>query len=591
MATKYRTCHLCEATCGLTLEVEGNRVVSAKGDPDDSFSRGYLCPKGAAIGKLHEDPDKLKQPMKRKPDGTFEPIGWDEAYRLAGEGLSAVVRKHGRHALAHYIGNPVVHHVGALYGSEQWREVSGSRNRYTANSQDVNPHLVANTTMFGMQFAQPVPDLSRSKLLVIMGANPLASNGSLMTAPGMGRRLRDIQKRGGRVLVIDPRRSETAAIADEHWPIRPGTDALLLLAIAQTLLAEGLTDTEYLARYTRGTGGLGGLLEPFAPEHVVVRLGGKITADAIKALARDLAARKGYVYGRLGMCLSPFAGLTCWGLKLVNLLTGSIDREGGALFAEGLASHLFDLSFGRGSYDRYRSPQGAPEVNAEYPCHILADQIERGLADPKAPEAVFGMVTICGNPVLSAPNGPRIAAAFTKLEFMVSVDIYLSETARLADLVLPPRSSLYDPQFDPVFQQVAVESYARWSEPVFDAKEHGVTQPSEFELLTRLTHEVFSRAPRAGFKGKRKGFRAWLGTKLSVEGISDLLIRTGPRGDRFLLFSEGLNLKKLRKAEHGLPTEPLRAGRLASKIKHPDGRIDLAPAVYRADLPRLLKEL
>jgi anaerobic selenocysteine-containing dehydrogenase len=586
MRTAYRTCPLCEACCGLALELEGDRVVKVRGDEKDPFSKGYLCAKGAALGRLHNDPARLRRPLVRGQDGAFREAGWDEAIERAAEGLAGVIARHGRRsALAHYIGNPIVHDLGALLASETFHTLVCTRNRFTANSQDANPHLVMNLLMFGMQSAQPVPDLNRARHLIILGANPLASNGSLMTAPAVGARLRAIMKRGGRVVVIDPRRTETARIASEHLPIRPGGDAALLLAMAQTLLAEGIHDRAFCDRWTRGAEALPGLLAPFTPERVGPMVGSGLTPETVRRLARDLVRERGVVYARVGVCLSPFAGLAVWALNLVNALAGALDRRGRAMFPEGPADGLFRHPPFRGSYDSFRSPQGAPEINGEYPCHLLAEQIERGVADAKAREAVFGLVVFSGNPVLSAPNGRRIARALDQLEHMVAVDIYLSETARHADVVLPPASKLHGPHFDPILGQFAVERFARWSEPSLPPTGD---QPSEYDLVMRLTREVAERIPRRRARDHARLWAARAATRLSLERLADLLIRAGALGTPGW---RGLSLRKLRKHKHGVPARPLREGVLPRRLLHRDRRIDLAPEPVRRDLPRLVRAL
>ncbi|HBP16160.1 MAG TPA: dehydrogenase, partial [Planctomycetes bacterium] len=341
----HRPCHLCEASCGLTFEVEGERILAARNDPQDPFSRGYCCPKGLAIPAHFHDPDRLRRPLVRR-GGELVECGWEEALEAAAEGLAGVLRRRGRHALATYIGNPTVHNLGAMLGTEVWRRALPSRNRYTANSQDVNPHLLVNLLVFGMQLAQPVPDLERTSYLLIVGANPLVSNGSLMTAPGIGRRLKAIQARGGKLVVLDPRRTETARLACEHHFVWPGQDALLLLALAQVILAEGLEDAAFLARWGRPgvRQRLRDLLEPFTPEAAAPRVGPAFTPAHLRRLARELAQAEGAaVYARLGPCNSAQGGLAVWATLLLNALTGNLDRVGGSLFPEGLASWLFRL--------------------------------------------------------------------------------------------------------------------------------------------------------------------------------------------------------------------------------------------------------
>jgi anaerobic selenocysteine-containing dehydrogenase len=557
--------------CGLTLEVEGQRIVKVTNDADDPFSQGFCCPKGLAIDELHHDPSRLKRPLVRD-GGKLREASWEEALERASDGLAKVIRGHGKHAVGVYLGNPVVHNLGATLGAEVWRKLLRSRNRYTANSQDVNPHLLANYLMFGAQLSHPVPDLDRCRFLLVLGANPLVSNGSMMTAPAVGKRLRAIHSRGGRVVVIDPRRTETAAIADTHHVIRPGRDPLLLLALAREICAEGLWDREWLARHAEGYERLPALLEAFTPERVEPLLGSDLSADAIRALARELATAEGAaVYTRFGVCNTEFAGLTTWAGQLLNIVTGNLDRPGGVMFPEGPASWFFRQKDVRGSYDRYRSPQGCPEVNGEYPCHILADQIET--------QAIRGFVTFSGNPALSVPNGRRLRAALSSLDCLVSFDIYLSETAQLADVVLPPRSSLHDPHFDMVFAHLAVADTARWSPPVFGPTD----QPSEWELITQLASRVHKKS---GLGGTRKRAIGWLMKRLGVERVAGALIRFGPMGAGANPLSGKLTRERLARHPHGLPIRPL-TPRLADRVVHANGKIRLTPEPYVQDLPRL----
>lgn len=580
--TVHRACHLCEASCGLTFEVEGDRITSVRNDPDDPFSRGFCCPKGLALADLHHDPDRLTTPLVRRADGAFAPASWPEALDRAADGLARVIARHGLDALGVYLGNPVVHHLGAMLGTEVFRALFPTRNRYSANSQDATPHLLVNHLMFGMQLAHPVPDLDRARLLLVVGANPLVSNGSLMTAPRVGARLRAVQARGGKLVVVDPRRTETARLADEHLPLRPGADALLLLALAREVVAQGLEDRAFVARWCQGHERLPSLLAPFTPERVAPHLGlGEGAAATVRRLARELATtRPAAVYLRLGPCVTATGGLAVWAGHLLNLLTGNLDRAGGVLFPEGPLSWLFRLPFARGSFDAHRSPQGRPEVGGEYPCSILAEQVERGLADPRAPEAVRAMVVFAGNPVLSAPNGRRLARALASLECLVAVDCYLGETARHAHVVLPPRSALHDGGCDPVFPHFSVEDVARWTPPVVPPPPGSV---GEYEVIARLAAEVWRRAPRDRRRQPRLlGLLARAAPRLSPERLVALGLRLGPRR---------LSRAALEAHPHGLPTRPLAEGRLARRLFTPDRRVALAPAPLVEDLARLVAAL
>lgn len=564
----------------MTLEIEGDRLLSVRNDPEDPFSLGYCCPKGLAIEELHNDPDRLRRPLVRR-GGELVETGWDEAYAAAAEGLAGVIKRHGKHGLATYIGNPNVHHFGALLGTELWRQLLPTKNRYTANSQDVNPHLLINYLTFGMQLAHPVPDLDRIRFLLVVGANPSVSNGSLMTAPGMPSRLRAIQARGGKVVVLDPRRTETARLASEHHFVWPDRDGLLLLAMAHVILREGLEDAAFLERWARPgvVDRLRRALAPFTPLAVSGRIGPDLDAETVTRLALEFAGEKrSAVYGRLGPSNAAHGGLTIWAVTLLNALVGNLDRVGGSMFPEALGSWIFALPQSRGSYDRYRSPQGAAEISGEYPCHILADQIERGLADPTAEQAIFGLVTFAGNPILSVPNATRLRSAVEKLEFRVAVDIYRSETAQLADVVLPPRSPLHEPFFDTISTHFAVADVGRYSPPALPPPPD---QPSEYQLVARLASEVVRRT--RGLAGQVRA--RLLVASLSPERVVGPIVRFGPRGAG--IGPSGLTQARLARHVHGLEPTPLKEGRLKRRVFTPDRRIDLLPGPIRADLPRL----
>jgi anaerobic selenocysteine-containing dehydrogenase len=585
-STVFRACHLCEASCGLAFDVEGERIVDVRNDPDDPFSRGFCCPKGLAIADLHDDPDRLRRPLVRRTDGTFAEASWHAAIERAAEGLASVISRHGLDALGVYLGNPVVHNLGAMVGSEVVRALFPTRNRYSANSLDTNPHLLVNQLLYGMQLAQPVPDLDRTRYLLVLGANPLVSNGSLMTAPRVGARLRAIRARGGKVVVVDPRRTETARVADEHLAIRPGADALLLLALVRETVVEGRWDRAFLARWCAGWERLPDLLAPFTPERVAPHLGAGFAKDeptpaAIRRLARELSARgPAAVYVRLGPCTTATGALAVWAGHLLNLVTGNVDREGGVMFPEGPLSWLFRLGFARGTYATYTSPQGLPELGGEYPCTILAEQVERGQRDAAAAEAIHGLLVCSGNPVLSAPNGPRLSRAFASLEFMVAIDVYQGETARLANVILPPRSALHDEGVDPVFPHFSVEDVARWNPAVVPAP---AGAPSEFEVFARLAAGMWRRAPRDPRRQSRAlGLLARLAPRLSPGGLSALGARLGPRR---------LSKARLAAHPHGLPAQPLAPGRLARRLLTPDRRVVVAPEPLTRDLARLVRQL
>jgi anaerobic selenocysteine-containing dehydrogenase len=568
--------------CGLVVDTDdAGNVARITGDDDDVLSHGFLCPKAYALKELHEDPDRLRRPIRRH-GGAWVEIGWDEALALAAERLADIRERDGRGAVGYYAGNPTAHNTGALVGTLLMHAALDTEARFSASTVDQLPKQVANWLLWGNQYLFAVPDVDRTDLMVVLGANPVVSNGSIMSAPGMPRRLRALRRRGGRLIVIDPRRTETAALADEHHFIRPGSDALLLAALARTLLDDALgpaapgaaraaTGRAHASRLV-GKERLRALLEPFAPERVAAATG--IDAGVMRGLAAALAAtERAVLYGRIGTCTQPFGTLSSWLVDVVNLLAGNVDAEGGAMFPQPavdvvrLAPRL-GLAGGRG---RWRSRvRGAPEAMGELPASVLAEEI----ATPGAGR-MRALVTTAGNPVLSTPAGHRLAAALPSLEFMVSVDLYLNETTRHAHLILPPCSPLEQGHYDLALHAVAVRNTARWSAPVFTAP---ADAPGDWEILSRLAVGVAQRRGRRGLALALRGLRA-----LGLERALDLGLRAGPygRGVR-----GGLSMRRLREAPHGVdlgPLQPCLDGRIAT----PGGRIDLAPALMVDEVARL----
>ena len=458
--THFRSCPLCEATCGLAIEVDGDRVISVRGDDDDPFSRGYVCPKGAALADLHADPDRLRRPVRRAGD-RWEELGWDEALDLVATRLRETRATHGADAIAVYQGNPTAHNLGLMTFGQLALRTLGTKNMYSATSLDQLPHMLAALTMFGNQFLMPVPDVDRADLFICLGANPLASNGSLMTAPDMRGRLRAIQGRGGRVIVLDPRRTETAERADRHLFIRPGADAALLLAMIHVIFAEGL------ARPTRPAAGEDALRRAAAawtPERAAAITG--VAPDDVRELARALATTpRAVLYGRVGVCTQEFGGLAAWLCYAINALTGHLDEPGGLMFTTPAVDPVpLSRPLGlEGGFARWRSRvSGKPEFGGEYPMAAFAEEIET-----PGPGQIRALVTSAGNPVLSAPGGPRLERALAGLDFMVSIDPYINETTRLAHVILPPASALERADYDAALAAFSVRNVAKWSPAVF----------------------------------------------------------------------------------------------------------------------------
>ena len=461
--TALTACNLCEAICGLVLTLEPGpdgreRVTGVRGNPDDPLSRGHICPKGVAIADVYDDPDRLRRPLVRQPDGTLAETGWDEAVRAAVEGLAGVQERHGRDAVAAYLGNPNVHSLGSMTHGTQLVKALGSRNAYSATSVDQLPAQLAAHLLFGHQLLIPIPDLDRTDLFVVLGANPMASNGSLMTVPDFPGRLRELRARGGRMVVLDPRRTETAKAADEHHFVRPGTDAAVLLAMLNVVLSEGL---ERVPAYVDGVDVLRDAVAPFTPE-LAERVSG-VAADSIRGLAREVATtERAAVYGRMGVSTQGFGTVCAWAISCLNTVTGHLDVPGGVMFTDPAVDIVGRGLIGRGHHDRYRSRvRDLPETGSELPVATLADEM---LTPGKG--QVRGLLTVAGNPVLSTPDGARLDEAIAGLEFRVAVDIYLNETTRHADVVLPPTTTLERDHYDLAFHALAVRNTARFSRAV-----------------------------------------------------------------------------------------------------------------------------
>ena len=575
-STHLRTCNLCEAMCGIAIEVEGGRIRSIRGDIDDAFSRGHICPKAVALQDIHEDPDRLKRPLRRR-GSDWEEIGWGQAFGESAERLAAIQKAHGRQAVAVYQGNPTVHNHGSVLFGQLLLRSLGTRNLYSATSVDQLPQMLASLLMFGHQLLLPVPDIDRTRFLLILGANPLASNGSLMTAPGVERRLRELRERGGRIVVVDPRRTETAAMADRHVPIRPGTDALFLLALLQTLFAEDRVRPGRLANFSDGLAEVARLVGSFAPEAVADATA--VPAEMIRTLAREFAeAPSAVAYGRVGVSTQEFGGLASWLVNVLNAVTGNLDRVGGAMFTRPAIDLVaFATRLGqRGHFDKGRSRVRAlPEFGGEYPIATLAEEIETPGRDQ-----VRALVTSAGNPVLSTPNGGRLEKALAQLEFMVSIDIYLNETTRHAHLILPPTAALEHDHYDLVFHVLAVRNTAKYSPPLCvpaDDARH------DWQILLELARRL-DVAKGRNTLGRRL-MSAALGA-MGPRGLLDLLLRTGPYGKGLRPFGRGLSLRSLEHAPHGIDLGPL-APCLPDRLGTPSKRMDLAPGPFVQDMGRL----
>jgi anaerobic selenocysteine-containing dehydrogenase len=597
----HRICPLCEAGCGLELKISDNKVIGIRGHDDDVFSHGYICPKGASLKDLHEDPDRLRHPLIKR-DGKFVEASWDEAFAEIERRLPPILATHGADAVGAVIGNPTVHKAGLLLYFPRVARALGTRNVFSASTLDQMPKQLSVGLMFGNWLSFPVPDIERCDFLLMLGANPMVSNGSLWTVPDYRGKAKAMRARGGKIVVVDPRKNETAAVADEHHFIRPGADVFLLLGMANTLFDEKLVNLGRLAEHVKDMEALEAAVREYAPERVAARCG--IDADAIRSLARRLAsAERAAVYGRIGTCTQEYGTLCSWLVDVLNVLTGNLDREGGAMFAKAAAFAVNTMGkpgIGKGvSTGRRKSRvSGAPEVMGELPIVCLAEEIETaGEGQIKA------LITVAGNPVLSAPNGERLSAAFDRLDFMVSVDIYLNETTRHADVILPGLSPLEESHFDAAFPQFAWRNTVRFSEAVLP---RDTSRPAEWQILLKLAaiaqgkgahvdvdkldDELFADDVRR-LAGEHAD--AIIGAMSSMKGPErqiDLALRTGPYGDMFGRKPDGINLAKVRKAEGGIDLGALQP-RIPELLRTPSGKIEMAPPMLLDDLQRVAADL
>ncbi|ATH81085.1 dehydrogenase [Ectopseudomonas mendocina] len=563
----YRACHLCEAICGLAIETElqpdgSTQIRSIKGDPQDSFSRGHICPKAVALQDIQNDPDRIRQPMRRSGE-QWQAIAWDEAFELVAERLSAIRAEHGQNAVAVYQGNPSVHNYGLMTHSNYFLGLLKTRNRFSATSVDQLPHHLTSHLMYGHGLLIPIPDIDHTDFMLILGGNPLASNGSIMTVPDVEKRLKAIQARGGKLVVVDPRRSETAAIADQHLFVRPGSDAALLLALLNTLFAEGLTRGSHLP--VEGLESVRAAIAEFTAEAMSARCG--VPAATIRQLARDFAAAdKAVCYGRMGVSTQAFGTLCQWLVQLINLVTGNLDRVGGALCTMPAVDLVASTSGGH--FNRWQSRvSGLPEYGGELPVSALAEE----MLTPGEGQ-IRALVTVAGNPVLSTPNGRQLEQALQGLDFMLSVDFYINETTRYADLILPPTAPLEHDHYDTTFNVFAVRNVTRFNEAIL-AKPEGALH--DWEIFVGLAQAF---AARNGLELK---------PTLAPEQMIDMGLRFGPYGDRS---ERKLSLAALRDHPHGLDLGPLQAN-LEARLKTASKAVEAAPDLLLGDLARFAAQM
>ncbi len=559
MTTHYRACHLCEAICGLKIEVENGQVVDIRGDENDPLSRGHICPKAVALKDLHEDPDRLRAPVKKvvAEDGSidWQTISWEEALDTTARRLAEVHERHGVHAIGIYMGNPSVHNYGMMTHQSALFTHIRSNNRFSATSVDQLPHHLVGIWLFGHKLMFPIPDIDRTDYFLMLGANPIASNGSIWTVPDVRKRIKALKARGGKLVVIDPRRTETAELASEHHFIRPGTDAALLLALLNTLFNEDLVDAGHLTPFVSGLDTVAAACQDFTAEAVASYCG--LEAEAIRTIARDLAgAGAGLCYGRMGVSTQAFGGLCQWLIQIINIATGNLDREGGMLFTLPAFDNVANT--GRGGFGRHHSRvRGLPEFDREIPASALAEEITTPGQDQ-----IRALFTGAGNPVLSTPNGRQLDEALESLDFMVSLDPFINETTRHADIILPPTSPLEHDHYDIGFHVNAIRNTARMNEPVFEPPEGAL---HDWEIFNEL--------------GRR--FAGYLDLESRPtpppRELVDLALQMGPYD---------LNLAALRDNPSGVDLGPLKS-QLPERLFTPDKQIHCDTPEPLADIERL----
>jgi len=554
--THFRSCNICEAMCGLEIKTQDKNVLSIKADKKDPFSQGHICPKAIALQDFYSDKERLKTPIRRTENG-WEDISWQQAFTEITAQFKRIQNQYGKNSLGVYLGNPNVHNMGSMLSLTPFLKSLDTINRYSSGSTDQLSHHVSSHYMFGAGMLLPIPDIDHTDFMLIIGANPIVSNGSMMSAPNVGARIKAIQKRGGKVVVVDPRRTETAKKADEHLFIRPEKDALLLLGLIHTVFENKQVNLGVLETHVKGLEKLEPIISDFSPEVVSDVVG--IDAKTIRRLAKEMAnANSAVCYSRMGASVQSFGGLCQWLINVLNIITGNLDKKGGAMFPEPAFDLLANVKKSdKGTYGKYQSRvRKLPYYNNEFPVATLADEIlTPGEGQIKA------MITIAGNPVLSSPSGNKLGTAFESLDFMVAVDIYLNETTQYANIILPTTTGLETSQYDVFFNYCAVSNTAKYSPSVFNKEDN---QRADWEILNELSARMNDASEK----------------NYPPEVILNFGLQHGPYG------KQGLSLKKLQDNPHGMDLGPLMPN-LLKRLKTSDDKIDLAPQLYLDDLPRL----
>ena len=563
--THHRACHLCEAICGLEIKTQGKKILSIKGDKLDPISKGYICPKATAIADIHNDPDRLRKPVKRVGDEWIE-ISWQEAINTTAERLVETQQQYGDDAVGFFAGNPGVHNYGNMTHGALLRRAVKTKNNFSATSLDQLPHQLTSYVMYGHQFLIPIPDIDRTDLMVIMGGNPLASNGSIMTMPNAPKRLKDLQARGGKLVVIDPRRSETAAVADQHLFVKPGKDAYVLMAIIKTLFDENLVKLGHLKEHVDNLDVVEKSTRDFSLQLAEEQSG--IPAASIKQLAIDLAnTDRSVLYGRMGVSVQEFGSLCQWAIQIINILIGSLDSIGGAVATSPAFAYVKKGASGAGHFNLFQSRvSGLPEFGGELPAAVLPEEIlTPGDGQIKA------MVTIAGNPVISSTNSDETDKAFASLDFYVAFDFYINATTRHAEIILPPTSPLEHDHYDIAFLRLAVRNSTRYNPAVFAANDDAMHDWEVYNAVSAKVSEL-----------KNKEFRPL--------PAPDKLVAYGIENDFYGAANNpkmALTMDKIKAAPHGIDLGPLVAGGFADRIATASGNIDCAPEFLINDLQRL----
>ena len=570
----YRVCNLCEAMCGLEISHDTKEVKKVRGDKKDPLSKGSICPKGGLIHKIHDDPNRLKTPLRKTASGEWEEVDWNTALDIVGDKINKIRLEHGDDAVGIYLGNPTVHNFGMMLFVGELKRMLRTKNSFSASSMDQLPHHFMGYYMYGHPLNIPIPDIDNTQYMVIFGANPIASNGSLMSAPGIGKRLNTIKKRGGKIIQFDPRKNETSAVVDEHHFIKPNTDIYFLLGMLHLIQKNNWIKLQHLENHITGLEKLKDIALDFTPEKVAKITG--VSADDIIRITKEYAQEdKAVLYGRMGMSTQEHGGLCHWLSGVINILTGHLDRKGGAMFTKPAFDIKRQKKFKKGHGRWHSRVRGLPEFEGELPVSVMAEEIiTPGKGQIKA------LITHAGNPALSTPNGNRLDDALPKLDFMVSIDIFLNETTKHADIILPPPSHLEVDHYDLIFNLISVSNNVKFSEALF--------QPKEGQLYDwQIAKELTKRFAKVS-KNKPSKVLQWF----TPRQVLNLGLLTGPYGKLSSiskLFS-GLSLKKVIASKHGISLGALQQ-RIPEVLLTKDGAINIADDVFLKGLKKVVSEL